>query len=98
MNVGERTALVDSGLVNLVKPFCACLHASDALEKGSTSSIQKNGGADISHTNVNPEYSRYLDLHAQFEGDAKRKLLRKRSFYPPRKLTALSSPSSWRLF
>jgi hypothetical protein len=56
------------------------LHASEGLEKGSTSSAQKNDGTDIRYTTINPEYTRYLDLHAQFEGDAKRRLLRKRMF------------------
>lgn len=59
------------------------LHASEELEKGSTSSVQKNGGTDVRYTTVNPEYDRYTDLHAQFEGDAKRKLLRKRTYSSP---------------
>lgn len=58
----------------------ASVHTSEELEKGSTNSVQKNGGTDVRHTTVNPEYSRYLDLHAQFEGEGRRKLLKKRTF------------------
>jgi hypothetical protein len=54
--------------------------ASERLEKGSANSTQKNDGTDIRYTTINLEYTRYLDLHARFEGDAKRQLLRKRMF------------------
>jgi len=59
------------------------LHASEELEKGSTDSALKNGATEVRSIAVNPEYSRYLDLHAQFEGDARRRLLRKRAYYCP---------------
>jgi hypothetical protein len=30
---------------------------------------------------VNPEYERYLDLHRQFEGPARKTLIRKRKYF-----------------
>lgn len=58
------------------------IFASEDMEKGSTNSVQKIGVTDVLSTAVNPEYQRYLDLHVQFEGAGRRKLVRKRKSPP----------------
>lgn len=66
------------------------IHTSEDMENGSSISAMKNGNADIQYTTINPEYSRYLDLHARFEGSGRRKLLRKRESFSDVDLVNLS--------
>ena len=62
-------------------PFSSLSDSMDQLEQkigGQTNASEKCSVAEGQAVSSGAEYERYLDLHRQFEGPKRKKLLRKR--------------------